>query len=182
MRLKRLIPAIAGCAIAVGLYLLNSEAPAPADAATGQLLTDFAVSAPSDPPANFSEAMRAHMEADALRVETLEFFHEPGAVHVPTMTKTEDGAVQVHVWVARPRARLIGTKCEFVRTLQFAIPKSALITATKLVLVNHDTGAVQVLAETDALGRLLQEPEEPPPPSRPLGNLAAAAAGSGCGA
>jgi len=176
---KRLVFAVVGCVIAVGSYLLNSEAPAPADAATGQLLTDFVASAPLDISANFSEEMLAHMEAGALRVEKLEGFHEPGAVRVPTM-KTEDGAVQVHVWVSRPRVRLMGTKCELVRTLQFAIPKSALITASRLVLVNHDTGAVRVLAETDALARLLQEPEKPLPPSRPRGNLAAV--GSGCGA
>lgn len=120
------------------------------------------------------------MEAGALRVEKLEFFHETGPVRGPTMTKTENGTVQIHVWVARPRVKLLGTKCEFVRTLQFAIPRSALISATKLVLVNHNTETVQVLAESDALGRLLQQPEKPSPPSRPSGGLSAG--GSGCGA
>ncbi len=159
LRMKRLILAIVICATAAGLYLLNSETPAPSDAAIGQLLTDFTVSPASDPPANFSEAMRAHMKTGSLHVEKLEFFHDSGEVHVPTITKTEDGEVQIHVWVVRPRVRLIATKYEFVRTLQFSIPKSELISASKLVLMNHDTGSVQVLADADALSYLLHEPK-----------------------
>lgn len=179
MTLRRVALAIVGCIIAGGLFLLTSQAPAPVDAVFGQVLSDVSVSSPADPPANFSVEMRTHMETDALHVEKLEFFYSLGQVQVPTMTKSEDGTVNVHVWVARPRVQLFSSKCEFVRTLQFSIPKSALNTAKRLVLVNHDTGLMQVLAETDRLGRLLREPDRPTPPSMPRVNSAAVA--SGCG-
>lgn len=151
----------------------------PADAVAGQLIADFSASAPFDPPANLSLEMHAHMEAGALSVEKLEFFYESGPVPHPTITSGPDGTAQVHVWVTRPRVRMFNTKCEFVRNLKFAIPKSALVSASRLVLVNHDTGAVQVLAESGALDRLLREPERTTQVAKlPLNRNA----GGGCGA
>lgn len=177
--MRRVLPATCGFALVAAIYFFSSEAPVPADAVAGQLIAHFTASAPFDPPANFSLEMRAHMEAGALSVEKLEFFYEPGPVPHPTITSGPDGTAQVHVWVTRPRIRLFNTKCEFVRNLQFAIPKSALVSASKLVLVNHDTGAVQVLAEAEALSRLLREPECPTQVAKLPPNQST---GGGCGA
>lgn len=54
LTLRRVALAIVSCIIAGGLFLLTSQAPAPVDAAFGQALSDFSVSSPADPPANFS--------------------------------------------------------------------------------------------------------------------------------
>jgi hypothetical protein len=180
LRLRTFAVCSLGCAIAAGAYLLVSDRPAPADAAAGQPLGDFVISAPSDTPANVSLDMRAHMAQGALHVEKLESFFEPGIVPPPTMTKGEDGSAFVHIWVTRPRVRLFSTKCEFVRTVRFSIPKPNLTGARKLVLVNHDTGTTQVLADAEFLGRLLREPEAASGEASWQSNLSAT--GSGCGA
>ena len=179
LTLKRIALVFGGCIIAVGLWLLNSQAPAPADAAIGRPLLSFSMSVPADPPVGFSLEMNAHVEAGALLVEKLEFFYESGPVHVPTITKAEDGTAKIHVWVERPRVQLFGTKCEFVRMLRFSIPKSELTTVRRLVMVNHDTETVQVLAGSDELSRILREPEKPSQSNIPNG--APAKTGSGCG-
>lgn len=143
------------------------------------MLGNFDISAPSAPPANFSEDVRIHIAGGALHIEKLEFFHNPGVVLPPTMTKGEDGSAFIHVWVTRPRVQLISTKCEFARTLRFSIPKSALIGIKRLVLVNHDTVAREILSEPHSLARLLQQPEVESDQVGWPNTLAAA--GSGCG-
>lgn len=164
--------------IVVWLALFFLASP-PTEAVNGQPLASFSFSTPADPPTDFSLEMRAHMEAGALHAEKLEFFRARGQVHVPTITKAQDGTVKVHVWAERPLIELVGTKCEFVRTLRFAISKSDLTAAQRLVLVNHDTDTVQVLAEAEQIRRLLGEPDRPSLPATSGVDLAKT--GGGCG-
>lgn len=178
LRVRIVVASILGCTILAAGYLFAADEPTPSEAAAGQVLGNFGVSAPSDPPPNFSLDMRAHMESGALHIEKLEFFYEPGTVPAPTLTKGTDGSAYVHVWVTKPRFRLISTKCEFVRAVRFSIPRTELFGAKKLVLINHDTGATQVLAESESLGRLLREPEVAWGQSKWNSSLS----GSGCGA
>ena len=165
--------------VAAGSYLLAAEESPPPDAAAGRVLNNFGVSTPSDPPANFSLEMRAHKESGALHIEKLEFFYEPGTVPAPTLTKGADGSAYVHIWVTRPRIRLFGTKCEFVRTVRFSIPEAELEGIKKLILVNHDTEASQVLADSNSLARLLLEPAVAQGKSSRI--IGFSGTGSGCG-
>jgi hypothetical protein len=178
--LRRVLFATCAVVLATAAYIFSLDAPAPVEAAAGTELTDFTASPPSDPSANASFDVHTYMQAGALHVEKLEVFHAPGFVPNPILTMAPDGTAEVHVWVNLPRVRLFNTKCEYVRSLHFAIPKSALGSANKLVLVNHDTFAVKVLAAPEVLNRWLQEPERSPQASGSLPNRPLQA--GGCGA
>lgn len=137
--------------------LLFVDEPAPSEAKLGQVLGDFDVSGTADPPANFSVEANAFASGGALYVEKLEFFNNSGRVPPVTLTKQEGGTAVVHIWARRPLVQLMGTKCEFTRTVRFSIPASLLAGVTRVLLVNHDTGVTQVLVENEALARLLRE-------------------------
>lgn len=178
MRIRRTFVSMLGC-VAAGIYLLALDAPVPFGSAAGQRVGNFGISAPSDPPANFSLNMMAYMEGGALQVEKMEFFHDAGNVPTPILTIGEDGSANIHIWVTRPRFRLVSTKCEFTRTVRFSIPKAELVGVRKLVLINHDTGVNQVLAEGESLVRLLGEREVAPGYSARQSKLSTT--GNGCG-
>jgi hypothetical protein len=156
------------------------DEPTPSEAAEGRILGNFGVSGPTDIPANFSQKVKAFKAGEALYIEKLEFFNSAGTVQPVTLTKAESGTVVVHVWARRPLVQLIGTKCEFARTIRFSIPSSLLVSIKRVLLVNHDTGARQVLVENEELASLIRNPE--------LASAAVAwqeplpVSGNGCGA
>ncbi|QTN21468.1 hypothetical protein HZ992_14875 [Rhizobacter sp. AJA081-3] len=160
--------------------MLFVDEPTPSEAAKGQVLGDFDVSGTADPPANFSVEASTFTAGGALHIEKLEFFHNVGAVPPVTLTKGEGGTAVVHIWARRPLVQLIGTKCEFARTVRFSIPTPLLVGVTRVLLVNHDTGATQVLVENEALASLLREPELASASGR--WSKALPVAGNGCGA
>lgn len=141
------------------MSLLFVDEPTPSEAADGQVLGNFSVSGAADPPANFSEKANAFKSKGSLYVEKLEFFNSAGTVPPVTLTKGEVGTAVVHVWARRPLVQLIGTKCEFARTIRFSIPTELLVGINRVLLVNHDTGARQALVENQDLAVLLRQPE-----------------------
>jgi hypothetical protein len=159
LRTRTIVLAITVCTLALCGGLLFVDEPTPSEAAQGQVLGAFDVSGAADPPVNFSEKANVFKARGALYIEKLEFFNHAGTVPPATLTKGGDGTVVVHIWARRPLVQLIGMKCEFARTVRFSIPTPLLTDITRVLLVNHDTGARQVLVENEALASLLREPE-----------------------
>lgn len=180
LRTRSVILAIAACGFGLCAALLLADAPAPAETAGGQVLGNFSVSGAADPPANFSEKANAFRAGGALYVEKLEFFHNPGTVPPVKLTKDEGGVAVVHVWAHRPLVQLASTKCEFARTVRFAIPTTLLVGVKRVLIVNHDTESRQLLFENEELASLLREPE--PASAAAAWKEPLPVSGNGCGA
>jgi hypothetical protein len=162
----------------VGLLSVNE--PAPSEAANGQILDNFDISAAADPPANFSSKANAFRSADALYVQKLEFFHSAGTVAPVTLTRGSGGTAVVHIWTRQPLFQFVSTKCEFARTVRFSVPTALLVGIERIDLINHDTGAKQALFESVELANLLRGPQLASATAVWQGPLPAS--GNGCGA
>lgn len=143
-------------ALGIGmLILLLADDGPPAEAESGTPVELVAASEPLDLTASGTAPQRLYRSGTDLHVERNEWFYSSARIAAPTITRTADGVVVIHVRVHEPSFRLFASKCELARRIHLRIPLDKLAGARQLLIANHDTHERELVADAAAIGQIL---------------------------